>query len=63
MAAEKNTDSVVLDVMERNWIRKSLETQRAVLVRSRAKESAGSPIWVLRGDEILALSNLLVKLS
>ena len=58
---EKKEEGVVLDVLERQWVRKSLETQRAVIVRGRNKELPGSDIWTLRGKEMDILTNLISK--
>jgi len=49
--------------LELQWIRKSIELQRASLVRSLTKEIPGSDIHVLRSKEIAALSTLNVKLG
>lgn len=46
------------DGMERGWLLKALELQRAALLRSRGREVAGSDIWTLRGKEIEALTSL-----
>lgn len=51
------------DVMELAWLRKSCETQRNVLVRQRGKEQVGSEIHAMRGREVDAINQLLMKLS
>lgn len=60
MAAKEDV-GVVLDVLERQWVRKSLENQRQVILRGRNKELAGSEIWQLRGKEMEILTNLVSK--
>lgn len=52
-----------LEPLEKAWLRKAVETQRNVLVRSRTKEMVGSDIWNLRGKEIEQLNVLVGKLS
>lgn len=52
-----------LTALETAWLKKSLETQRAAIVRNRNKEMAGSEIHVLRGKEIDQINNLLHKLA
>lgn len=54
--------SVELDVVERNWLRKSVETQRQVLIRSRGREEVGSEVYGFRSKEIAALDALLERL-
>lgn len=47
--------------MERQWMRKALETQRQALVRSCSKEFQGSEIYELRQKEIRAVDALLAR--
>lgn len=55
--------SFQLENMEVQWVRKALDTQRAALVRSKAKELSGSEIEALRSKEIAALESLINKFS
>lgn len=55
--------SAELTAMEKQWIKKALETQRNVLQRSRNNEMAGSEIWTLRGKEIETLTALIGRFS
>lgn len=52
---------VELDVIERQWVEKALATLKASLVRSLAKEMAGSDIYRLRQVEIGAIDKLILK--
>lgn len=52
-----------LTAIEKQWIKKSLETMRNVLMRSRGKEVVGGEIWVLRGKEVDALNVLIGRFS
>ena len=56
-------DSQKQKSLDRQWIKKSLESQRAMLVRSRSKELAGSEIYALRGAEIATLDRLINEYS
>lgn len=49
-------------IIDVQWLRKSLEFQRAGLVRSRSKETVGSEIYVLRSREIEAVNALFNRL-
>lgn len=53
--------AVELSSLERQWVRKSLELQRASLQRSVSKEIVGSDIFVLRRREIADLDALINK--
>jgi len=53
--------SVELSSLERQWIVKSISSQRAMLIRSRQKELPGTDIWTLRGREIDALGDVARK--
>jgi len=64
--AQKEKDGVVaveLAVLDRQWIRRALETQRNVIVRARAKELAGSEIYELRTREVSQINAVLDKVS
>lgn len=61
--AEAAKEVVVKDAMDRGWIKKALESQRAMLIRSRTKEMTGSEVWHLRGREIEQLNLLIGKFS
>jgi len=52
-----------LSVLERQWVKLSLVTQKNALLRARQKEMPGSPIWVMRGEEIAQVESLVVKFS
>lgn len=52
-----------LEPMEVQWVKKSLETLRDKLVRARMKEITGSEISTLRGKEINALTELMIKFN
>lgn len=60
MAVQDNK-SFDLSVLERGWIKQSLETQKKVLLRSRSKEITGGEIWALRGKEIDVLTIIISK--
>lgn len=62
MADKPVEKSVVLSVLDRNWIRKSLELQRASLVRSRSREMSGSPVLEIREQEVAQINAILAKL-
>lgn len=47
------------EVLRKIWIRKSLELQKAALMRSRGKEIPGSEIYALRTKEIQFLEKLI----
>lgn len=49
------------NAVERGWLKKSLESQRSMLIRSRQKELTGSDVWVLRGKEIEFLTVLISR--
>ncbi|WNK14296.1 MAG: hypothetical protein [Microvirus sp.] len=51
-----------LDNLQKAWVKKSVETMRAVLVRSRGREVPGSEIDQLRGREVQALDAILALL-
>lgn len=59
--AEAAKEVVVKDAMDRQWIYRALVALRAMLIRSRGKEAAGSEIWTLRGREIDTLSTLMSR--
>lgn len=59
--AQVEVKSVELTVMERQWIRKALETQRMVLTRSRDREMEGGEVRALRNKEIEAVNRVLDK--
>lgn len=65
MADKPGSDekSFVLSVMDRLWIRKSLELQRTSLERSKGKEMAMSPVLEMRDREIAAINSVLAKLG
>lgn len=52
---------VKLEGLDRAWVKRCIATQRAALVRQRAKEIEGSDIDVLRGKEIQQLDALAAK--
>lgn len=52
-----------LTAIERQWVLKSLQTQRDVLRRSLAKEMVGSDIHRLRSAEIEQLQALIGRFS
>lgn len=52
-----------LDGIQRSWTINALINQRSMLVRSRSKERAGSPIDELRGAEIAELTALIAVFS
>lgn len=54
---------VELSNLDRQWVKKSLEFQRAGLVRSQRLEMPGSEIYGLRGKEITALDVLIAKFT
>lgn len=56
-------ETVSVSLLDRAWIRKSLELQRNSLVRARTKEMVGSEVYVLRGREIEALGALINRFS
>lgn len=55
--------SIDLSVVDRNWIRKSLELQRTSIVRGKNKEMDGSPVRALRDSECAQINSILAKLS
>lgn len=59
--AEATKLELSLTAFERAWLRSSLISKRDMLIRSRAKELAGSEIWALRGREIEAIVALLAR--
>lgn len=61
MAEQKKSEE--LSVLEREWLKQSLATQRKVIVRSRSNERAGSEIWELRGRELAQLDLLISRFS
>lgn len=61
MAKDTVVELGSVDVIQKQWIVKSLECQRAALVRSRTKEMVGSDIHALRGKEIDALDHLIQR--
>ena len=54
---------IELTNLQAQWIRKSVLTQRNVLMRSLSKEMAGSDIHRLRQEEIRALDALAAKIG
>lgn len=54
---------IQLDNLERQWVKKALETLKATLVRSRLKEMSGSDIHTLRGKEIETINNLIQRVA
>lgn len=52
-----------LGVMDVQWVKKALETQRFQLIRSRTKEVPGTEIHVLRGKEVDSLTRLIQTFS
>jgi len=52
-----------ITMTEKQWIHKSLSTQRDSLLRGRQKEMTGSEIWQLRGKEIEILNGLINKFA
>lgn len=58
----ERSDSVVLTVLDRNWIRKALELQRTSVVRSRGREMEGSPVLAVRDEEVKQINSILAKL-
>lgn len=48
-----------LSLMDRNWVRRALETQRSVIIRSRGKEVPGSEIYELRSRELAQVNAVL----
>lgn len=66
MAVKPDDDGVVsvaLSVLERNWVRKSLELQRTSIVRGKNKEMDGSPVRGLRDTECAQINAILAKLG
>lgn len=63
MADAKLSTGVEVTLVDRLWIRKALELQRAALVRARAKEMSGSEVWHLRGRELEGLNALLSRFA
>lgn len=61
--AEPNVRKFELTLLEVQWLRKAIETQRLQLFRSRSKEMDGSEIYVLRSRELDALIALHQKFS
>lgn len=61
MAADDK--SVSLSIMDRLWIKRSLELQRTSLERSKGREMPGSDILTLRDKEIASINSILAKLS
>lgn len=59
MAESKKFEFTVHEV---EWLRKALQTQRNVLVRLRSKETVGSEIHALRGNEVAAVDSLINKI-
>lgn len=59
--AQELSETVLVSMLERQWIRKALETQRMQITRARTKEMVGSEIHALRGREIEALTVLLQR--
>ena len=55
--------SDLFDALERNWIKKALETQRTSLARARSKEVVGSEIHELRGKELGSIDALIRKME
>lgn len=63
MATSEKVHTLEVSLLEKLWIKKSLETQRSVLNRSLNKEVIGSDIYGLRAREIQCLDALIVKVS
>lgn len=61
--AEQSIVKLELSVLERQYVKRSLEVLRTTLVRSRAKELAGSDVYTFRGKEIEALTALIGRVS
>lgn len=61
--AERNAGVLLTEPLDRAWVKKSLESQRAMLVRSRGKEMVGSEVHELRGREIAQLDVLIQKVG
>lgn len=57
----ENTKTYEFNTLERNWIRKSLETQRQALHRSMQKEMNGSEVRTYRQREIEQLNAILAR--
>lgn len=51
------------DPLAKLWVQRSLEFQRAALIRSRTKEVPGGEIYVLRSKEINYLTSLIEEYS
>ena len=63
MATSDKVSTLEVTLLEKLWIKKSLETQRAALNRSLNKEIIGSDIYGLRAREIQVLDSIIVKVS
>lgn len=57
------TQRFELDVLEKQWIVKALESQRNMVVRARNREMAGSEIYMLRSKEIQAIDAIHAKFA
>lgn len=57
--ADANVKKFDIEVMDRQWIHSSLQAKRDQLVRARNKETSGSQVWVIRGQEIEQLNALI----
>lgn len=70
MAVRKNREldlekevSVTLTSKDRAYLMRAVVTLRQALIRSRAKEVAGSQVWEFRGAELDELDELVRKLG
>lgn len=57
--ADKPGFVLELSVLEKGYVRRSLEVLRASLVRSKAKELEGSPVLAMRDTEISTINVIL----
>lgn len=61
--AESQEFTIKLSLLEKNWVRKSLELQRTSIVRGKNKEMDGSPVRALRDTECSQINAILAKLG
>lgn len=63
MAAKDDLIKLEVTVVDKQWLRRALETQRNVIVRTRNKEVVGSEIYELRTREIGQINAVLDKVN
>lgn len=62
MAQKPDVQQLETSVVDRLWLRKSLELQRAAIVRSKGKEMEGSPVLKMRDEEVAQINSILARI-